>query len=50
MKIIDLQLYRNRKIIEGLEKKIGELSLSSEIGGVRQIKYYFKEWLRINSR
>jgi hypothetical protein len=48
MNVIDLTLYRNRKIIEHLEKKIGELSLSSEVGGVRQIKFYFKEWLKVN--
>jgi hypothetical protein len=50
MKVIDLQLYRNRKVIESLEKRIGELALSSEIGGVRQIKFYFKEWLKASSR
>jgi hypothetical protein len=50
MKVVDIQIYRTKKVIEDLEKKIGELSLSSETGNVRQIKYYFKEWLRVNSR
>jgi hypothetical protein len=50
MKIIDLGMYRTRRVIENLEKRIGELASTPTIGAVRQMKICFKEWLKINAR
>jgi len=50
MKVIDLQLYRSRRAIEGLEKKIGELAMVPKVGSARELKTCFKEWLRMNAR
>lgn len=45
MKVIDLQIYRNRKMVEGLEKRIGQLALTPSVGSVREMKQCFKQWL-----
>jgi len=50
MKIVDLSLYRTRRTIENLEKRIGELAITPEIGVVRKMKTCFKEWLKMNAR
>jgi hypothetical protein len=51
MKVIDLQLYRNRKAIEALEKRIGQLALAPRVGSVREMKTCFSKWLKAsNSR
>jgi hypothetical protein len=46
MKVIDLQIYRNRRAIEVLEKRIGQLALVPGVGSVREMKQCFKQWLR----
>lgn len=46
MKLIDLQVYRNARAIQELERRIGRLAVSSEVGSVRQLKLYLGEWLR----
>jgi hypothetical protein len=45
MKVIDLQIYRNRRAIENLEKRISEHALHSRTGSVSVIKTCFKEWI-----
>jgi hypothetical protein len=50
MKVVDLSFYRTRRIIENLEKRIGELAFAPKIGAVREMKICFKEWLKMNSR
>jgi len=50
MKIVDLNRYRTRRTIEKLEKRIGELAITPQIGVVREMKTCFKEWLKMNSR
>lgn len=45
MKVIDLNLYRIRKEITTLEKRIGQLALEAEEGSARKLKTCFKEWL-----
>jgi hypothetical protein len=50
MKVVDLQLYRSRRVIEALEKKIGELAMVPKVGSVRELKTCFKEWLKMNAR
>jgi hypothetical protein len=49
MKVVDLNLYRNKKLIANLEKRIGELALSQNNTSVREMKYCFKEWLKFRS-
>ena len=49
MKVIDIQIYRNKKILENLEKRIGELSLASKSGVAKEIKTCFKEWIKISA-
>jgi hypothetical protein len=46
MKVIDLTSYRKRNQIRALEKRISEYYLSSKSGSFREIKTYFKEWLK----
>jgi hypothetical protein len=43
MKVVDIQLYRAKKDIELLEKKINELA------NARDLKASFKEWLKRKS-
>lgn len=51
MKVIDLAQYRSRKILENLEKKVGESVSVAKAGSVGVMKTCFKEWLeRRNSR
>jgi hypothetical protein len=46
VKLIDLQVYRNARAIQELERRIGRLAVSPEVGGVRQLKLCLGEWLR----
>jgi hypothetical protein len=46
MKVIDLQIYRNKKAIEALEKRISEHALQSRAGSVKEIKTCFREWIK----
>ncbi len=50
MKVVDLQLYRSRKAVEELEKKLGQLALVPTVGSVREMKLCFKEWLQVNKK
>ena len=50
MKVIDLQLYRSRREIKKLEKRVVQLALMSPVGGAREMKMCFKEWLKISSK
>lgn len=45
MKVVDLQLYRNRRAILELEQRIGHLALSAELGTADKLKLCFREWL-----
>jgi len=49
MKVIDLQLYRSRRLIEALGKRVGELALSSKVGAVNEMKLCFREWLKVKT-
>jgi hypothetical protein len=46
MKVIDLQIYRSRKAVENLEKRISEHALQSRNGSVSIMKTCFKEWIK----
>lgn len=50
MKVIDLQLYRNKRIIKELEKRISFLYLNQCDGAAREIKLCFKQWVKANSK
>jgi hypothetical protein len=50
MKLYDLSIYRNRKVVEDLERRVGELALENKLGSVREMKLCFKEWLKANDR
>lgn len=49
MKVIDLTQYRARKLIETLEKRVGQLALSPKIGSINEMKTCFREWLRMTN-
>jgi len=46
MKVIDLQIYRNNRAIQNLEKRISEHALQSKTGSVSVMKTCFKEWIK----
>lgn len=46
MKVIDLQLYRSRRVILELEQRIGTLATSRELGTADKLKTCFREWLQ----
>lgn len=50
MKVIDIQIYRQRRELRLLEQKIGELALTQGINAGRHMKTCFKEWLRVSNR
>ena len=50
MKIVELQLYRSRKAILELERKLGQLALTPRVGSIREMKTCFKQWLKMNAR
>lgn len=50
MKVIDLTLYRSRKLIETLEKRVGQLALSPKVGSISEMKTCFREWLKMTGR
>jgi hypothetical protein len=49
MKIIDLAIYRSKKLSEHLEKRISEIATTHVVGGAREIKICFKQWLKLKS-
>lgn len=48
MKVVDLALYRNKKLVEALEKKIGLLALSPGSPAVREMKICFSQWIKMS--
>jgi hypothetical protein len=50
MKVIDIQIYRNRKTLRLLEQRIGELALTPCLNSGKQMKTCFKEWLKVSNR
>ncbi len=49
MKVVDIQVFRARKLMRELEKTIEENIRNPSSGSVRQIKTCFKDWLKYKS-
>ena len=50
MKVVDLQLYRNKRTLETIGKKMASLALLPHQDTARQMKSCFKQWIEVSKK
>jgi hypothetical protein len=50
MKVIDIQIYRDRREQKLLEKQIGEIAITPTVDSARKIKVCFAQWIKNSYR
>ncbi len=50
MKVIDIQIYRERREQKLLEKQIGEIAITPTVDSARKIKVCFTQWIKNSYR
>ena len=49
MKVVDITVYRRKKAVIEMEKRISNLYTQARPGIVKEIKLCFKEWVKMTS-